>query len=107
MTSCSCRLEGRIESTSTSTVTTPRGAEITRNTNAKTNDHFLLRHTFWLFFSSLNWRRILDWSPGVVGQVRKTLIDRVLKQEEGPYKTSISRSVTLLPCRFENVYYSL
>ena len=43
----------------------------------------------------------MDLSPGVVGQVSKTLIDRVLKQEEGPHKTSIGRSVTPLLFRRE------
>ena len=41
-------------------------------------------------------RRIFDLSPGVVGRVRKTLIHRVLEQEEGPHETSIGRSVTPL-----------
>ncbi len=52
----------------------------------------------WLLaaFPSLNQGRILDLSPGVVGHARKTLIDRVHKQKEGPHKTSIGRSVILV-----------
>jgi len=44
----------------------------------------------------MNKGRIFDLSPGVVGQVRKTLIRRVLKQKEGPHMTSIGRSVILV-----------
>ena len=44
----------------------------------------------------MNKGRIFDLSPGVVGQVRKTLIRRVLEQKEGPHMTSIGRSVTLV-----------
>ena len=40
--------------------------------------------------------RIFDLSPGVVGQVRKTRIRRVLEQKEGPRMMSIGRSVTLV-----------
>ncbi len=40
--------------------------------------------------------RILNLSPGVVGRVRKTLIDRVHEQKEGPHETSIGRSVILV-----------